>query len=262
MTFLPAEAGAKLSCEFLSFNVEAESNCDYDWLKIYDGSSTASTLLGTWCGTNSPGFIEATNESGALTFVFFSDGSVTESGWSANINCESVLLAPIADFSADSTTIVEGSSVLFTDLSLNDPASWNWTFPGGQPGTSTEQNPVVVYNTPGTYSVALVVVNAAGNDNMYKEDYILVENEVGMSANLFSKLTIYPNPASKEIFLQSDQRIIRVTIVNLMGNQIMDVSKTTGLKNLDVSSLPDGSYILIIETNDQIIYKKLQVCLP
>ncbi len=43
-------------------------------------------------------------------------------------------------------------------------ASWEWTFPGGTPSTSTLENPVVVYNAPGTYDVTLKVTDAFGSN--------------------------------------------------------------------------------------------------
>jgi hypothetical protein len=66
--------------------------------------------------------------------------------------------------------------VTFTDLSTNTPASWAWTFPGGTPASSTLQNPVVVYNTAGTYSVTLVATNAGGSSAPFTmTNYITVK---------------------------------------------------------------------------------------
>jgi PKD repeat protein/agmatine/peptidylarginine deiminase len=81
---------------------------------------------------------------------------------------------PVADFSADSTTIMEGNSVQFTDLSTNEPTTWSWSFTGGTPSTSSEKNPAVTYAGQGTFTVALTVTNAAGNDTETKVDYITV----------------------------------------------------------------------------------------
>jgi len=89
LTFNPDEDGNKLKISFLMFNVEDDSGCDYDWLKIYDGPDVSSSLIGTFCGTNSPGEILATNEEGALTFQFHSDSYINESGWTALIECDS-----------------------------------------------------------------------------------------------------------------------------------------------------------------------------
>jgi len=87
MTFLPDVSTGKIKCDFQSFDIENHANCDYDWLKIYDGENTSTTLLGTYCGTTSPGIIEATSASGALTFEFHSDSSQTRDGWEALISC-------------------------------------------------------------------------------------------------------------------------------------------------------------------------------
>lgn len=81
---------------------------------------------------------------------------------------------PEADFTADNTTVEAGATVNFTDQSTQMPTSWAWTFDGGTPATSTVQNPSVVYETPGTYSVSLTVTNAQGTDTETKTGYITV----------------------------------------------------------------------------------------
>ena len=85
------------------------------------------------------------------------------------------IIPPVADFTADNTTIYEGDSVNFTDLSSNNPDAWDWTFAGGTPGTSTVKNPTVTYNTAGTYTVTLTATNSAGSDTETKVDYITVQ---------------------------------------------------------------------------------------
>ena len=82
--------------------------------------------------------------------------------------------APTANFSASSTTIVEGESVNFTDISGNSPTSWSWNFTGGTPGTSNSQNPTITYNTAGTYEVSLTATNAQGSDTETKSGFITV----------------------------------------------------------------------------------------
>jgi len=79
---------------------------------------------------------------------------------------------PVANFSANPTTVIVGQSVQFTDLSTNGPTSWAWTFTGGTPTTSTAQNPSIAYNTAGTYDVSLIATNGAGSDTETKASYI------------------------------------------------------------------------------------------
>lgn len=77
--------------------------------------------------------------------------------------------APIADFSADNTDLCAGSTVEFTDLSWNADVdaswAWSWTFSGGTPATSNDQNPTITYNSAGTYNVTLTVSNSTGSDS-------------------------------------------------------------------------------------------------
>ncbi len=88
---------------------------------------------------------------------------------------------PVADFSASETQITAGNSVTFTDLSENIPTSWSWTFEGGTPATSTEQNPTVTYSEPGEYTVTLVASNTFGSDTETKTAYISVAAVYNMS---------------------------------------------------------------------------------
>lgn len=81
---------------------------------------------------------------------------------------------PSADFSGNNLTICENATVNFTDQSSNTPTSWQWSFPGGTPSTSTLQNPQVTYAAGGIYSVTLVASNAAGSDTLVKTNYISV----------------------------------------------------------------------------------------
>jgi PKD repeat protein len=81
---------------------------------------------------------------------------------------------PVADFAGNPTTLVEGNTVQFTDLSQSDPTSWSWDFPGGTPSSTTEQNPSVVYNTAGTYSVTMTATNDLGSNTKTVTNYITV----------------------------------------------------------------------------------------
>ena len=81
---------------------------------------------------------------------------------------------PVADFTANATSVTAGGSISFTDLSSNNPTEWSWSFPGGTPSGSTAQNPTVTYNTAGTYTVELTASNSAGSDTETKTNYIIV----------------------------------------------------------------------------------------
>ena len=81
---------------------------------------------------------------------------------------------PVANFTADPTEGCTPLVVAFDDLSTNAPTSWLWTFEGGTPGTSTNQNPVVTYNSPGSFDVTLKATNAQGSNTVIFTNYITV----------------------------------------------------------------------------------------
>jgi PKD repeat protein len=84
------------------------------------------------------------------------------------------LYFPLAtDFSATPTSGCTPLTVAYTDLSAGATA-WNWSFPGGTPATSTQQNPTVVYNTVGAFDATLVASNPSANaqGTMTKTGYI------------------------------------------------------------------------------------------
>lgn len=120
MTFNPDTAEHLMSVQFEEFDIEPETNCEYDWLKIYDGSNTNAALLGTWCGSNSPGLVTATNTSGSLTFSFHSDGSETGTGWKATINC--IPSVSVTEFTNSEIRVFPNPiSLNYTTIESNQP---------------------------------------------------------------------------------------------------------------------------------------------
>ncbi|MCF8464303.1 MAG: PKD domain-containing protein [Flavobacteriales bacterium] len=85
---------------------------------------------------------------------------------------------PTVAFYVDNTLGCEGFSVDFEDTSFGadeDPSwVWNWSFPGGTPSTSNEQNPTVTYNTAGTYNVSLTITNNAGTASETTQNAVTV----------------------------------------------------------------------------------------
>lgn len=103
-----------------------------------------------------------------------------------NINISaSIGAAPVADFFATDTACL-GSTVQYYNLSGMNGQSYQWTFPGGTPSTSTLPNPSITYNTAGAHSVSLVVSNTLGSDSIYKSNKIYVGSSVSPSVSIAS----------------------------------------------------------------------------
>jgi PKD repeat protein len=96
------------------------------------------------------------------------------SGLVTNNNKCSATGAPIASFTASSTSVCVGQTVTFTNTSTGSGNTYSWTFQGGTPGTSTATNPTITYNTAGTYNVTLVATNSNGSNTATQTAYITV----------------------------------------------------------------------------------------
>jgi PKD repeat protein len=95
---------------------------------------------------------------------------------------------PIADFVANSVLVCVGGNLQFTDFSYSGQAQgWFWTFDGGTPSTSTDQNPLISYNTPGIYNVTLKVINANGSDSIMKQNLVTVKPLTGSAQAPFTE---------------------------------------------------------------------------
>ncbi|MBL7898980.1 MAG: PKD domain-containing protein, partial [Crocinitomicaceae bacterium] len=92
---------------------------------------------------------------------------------------------PVADFVADITTVIQGGSVNFTDLSTNFPTSWSWSVSPSAGVTyinstsSTSQDPTMQFTNTGLYTITLVATNGVGNDTEVKTNYINVISSGG-----------------------------------------------------------------------------------
>lgn len=84
------------------------------------------------------------------------------------------IASPTAAFSANETSGCFPLAVNFENQSSGFMNTFTWTFEGGTPGTSTEENPVVTYNQPGRYKVTLRTANPAGGDTIVQENLIAV----------------------------------------------------------------------------------------
>ncbi|MCW3075584.1 MAG: hypothetical protein JWO32_193 [Bacteroidetes bacterium] len=75
--------------------------------------------------------------------------------------------APFAAFNTQFSAGCINTALQFNDQSANNPTSWNWSFAGGSPATSTVQNPSVTFSATGVYTVSLVSANVNGPSAAY-----------------------------------------------------------------------------------------------
>ncbi len=191
LTLLPSVSGAKISANFTTFRLFNEGACgaplDNDFLKIYDGPNDSSPLIGTYCATNSPGIITATNADGALTFYFHTNVSNREEGFVADISTTNSgdTEAPTIPIGLTSSNItqtsvnlswnastdnvgVTGYDVYQNDISIATVTTTNTTISGLTAGT--------------TYSFKVKARDAAGNTSDFSNEInIITDTNTGIT---------------------------------------------------------------------------------
>jgi PKD repeat protein len=173
---------------YQEWNFENQVSSGSELIIIPDHSDSYSVTLN----------VQTCNNSNSATFNFFVN------------DCN----LPTASFSVDNGTVCENAPVQFRDRSIN-ATSWSWTFPGGNPSTSTDQNPIVTYSTAGVYSALLNSSNTNGGQTI-------------MSVNC---VVVHPNPSQP--------------VITAIGNQLnstMADSYTWYYNSNLISSAANSSY--------------------
>jgi len=145
--------------------------------------------------------------------------------------------APSVNFTATPTTICAGNSVQFTDLSTDNPTSWLWSFPGGSPSSSTDQNPLVIYGNSGIYDVTLTATNATGSNTGTIQSFITVDaNNPSFTASASGLTAFFTNqtfPAASSYSWD-------------FGDPASGANNTSTLENPQHTYPADGVYLITL----------------
>jgi PKD repeat protein len=183
-----------------------------------------------------------------------------------------VYLVPKVQFKVDTVIGCEPFTVKFHDHSSSDVIEWSWLFENGNPSSSKEINPTVVFNKIGKYTVGLSVKNTNGTNSLIKTQYIQVVSTVYCPEStktkrfLFSEnpfqdsqvnrntlqdnreLFIFPNPAREYIHVafETKNEPVQIAIYDLTG-RIIYTAKYTGTGcNVNTANWNKGTYFLRI----------------
>jgi len=111
-----------------------------------------------------------------------------------------IAIGPVAAFTANNTQPCTGATVHFTDNSAGNPTSWSWTFEGGTPSTSIQQNPDVVYANAGTFDVTLTVSDGTNSNTLTKNDYITAITQPGQAAQPAGDIWVCTNLVTTSLY--------------------------------------------------------------
>jgi PKD repeat protein len=165
-----------------------------------------------------------------------------------------VVMSVNANFTSDLTTTCFDDEIQFTNLSLGAD-SYLWVFEGGNPATSTDENPLVTYSSIGSYDVMLIAYDSETSDTLVMENYISVEECTGINQSTFtSDIRIYPNPTNGIVSIQSNYNkstMTSIKVYNTYGQMLYIEEKVNigdkQIKTLDFSKLEKGLYFIEIQ---------------
>ena len=235
MTFMPASQGSMIGVTFSEFSTEG----GYDFLYIYDGSSTNATLIGEYSGGENPGQVIATNNEGALTFRFTSDGWTTSSGWAAHVYCVSE--EPLSVIvTANPEVIDDGETSQLNAVASGGDGNYTYHWEPAETLSSPNiANPVATpVEAETTYKVS--VTDGLGNTvdgevTVTIRDWTV--NESGLKA-----LKIYPNPNNGNFFIEAESEVI-YQLYNSVGQCIL-TGICNGQVQVKAEVLQQGIYFL------------------
>ncbi len=150
---------------------DKSSGLPYQWFWTFEGAETSNSTE-----KNPKGILYNNPGSFAVTLTVSNSGG-SDTSYVAGYITVSDTTKPIPGFYASDTVTCSGNTVHFYDQSSRCPAGWTWNFiPNNVTYTDStdmhSQNPVVLFNEPGVYTVTLRVSNNAGQRTAIKENYM------------------------------------------------------------------------------------------
>jgi hypothetical protein len=266
-----------ITLNFTAFETENVN----DYVKVYDGATSASPLLGTFSGINIPSSIVSTG--GALFIEFVTDQVVSKKGWSANYysTASSVvqLCSGLTSFTADFGTLSDGSGA------YNYSNNMNCTFLINPSGATSVKLHFLSFNTEsgfdyvrvyngattaspliGAYSGATIPSDVTASSGVMLVEFVsnssntrsgweatyTVTRPVNIMDSEEVAVEVFPNPGTSEIMFKGElQEIAIVKIHSVMGELLFQQHGFTNdqSRTLSVDSWPSGVYFIIFETH-------------
>jgi hypothetical protein len=142
-------------------------------------------------------------------------------------------------------------SSLILSPGVFDTYSWNT----GQLTDSIIVGPIL---NPGVITYTVDVTSALCNSTASVT--ITFDNCIGIEEIKSHSLNAYPNPANDNFTINTDfTKNYELKIYDNQGKTVMVQEMVGTVKNIDVSVLEQGVYILTISDGNQVVRKKLQI---
>ncbi len=158
------------------------------------------------------------------------------------------------DFTADKTEIKTSETIHFQNLSSDGAETFEWTFQGADPATSTQENPDQIrYTVAGEYDVMLKVTGNIQTKEIVKPKMIKVNLVTDIEKN--EVFEVYPNPGPGTFIVKGLQKMFSVVLVNSLGEHVIEIKDVTD-NEVKLHANP-GVYILKIVSGRDVYLKKV-----
>ncbi len=99
------------------------------------------------------------------------------------------------------------------------------------------------------------------NDDADENPYIIVLHGSGATATSVEEITdnidIYPNPCDDYLFVRSTQQPRTIRLYDMSGRQVLNVPNPKTLTGINLSHLPQATFVLKVETKDGTISRRI-----
>jgi hypothetical protein len=223
------------------------SFCEQGVLTLDAGYPGASYVWNTGATSQQ---ISVTNQSGKY-WVYVDAGPNCQSSDTIN-----VLISPLPSVAGISYLKSGLNSYMFSPSGASNVNSYLWMFSDGTKDTAKNPSHTFASNHP---EVTLVLFNDCGTDTIS----LVLPSSVSDNRLLSSSAKIYPNPANDLVTIEidADKNIQNITIVDNVGRIVYreSISDLVHKKQINVSALPTGYYIVRVFADDTIINIPLNV---
>jgi len=265
----------------LSFQrFELENNEDY--VSIYDGADESAPLIGNFSGNNLPDEITSSGNKLFVTFTseennaapgFFASFSTERPEWCSGMTVLTEQTGEISDGSHQ--FYYENNSLCMWQIIPPEAATLTLNFTKFQTEEDTDVLKIYdlstntllaelsgIYNPPNlpdpvsSPSGKMFITFTTNGDTRfdgweawYETDLVAIEETSSML-----NFEVYPNPANESITISINQEVstsLNIELCNFLGQPIFhEVFTKSGINQLNVSSVPDGLYLLKIHNAD------------
>ena len=97
-------------------------------------------------------------------------------------------------------------------------------------------------------------------NNLQKEFYVKVIEGNDIKEVNTNKINLYPNPSNNQFTLDNGQELIKeVALYDVMGRKVQHLTVNAFSTTVNVSDLPNGIYVVKINTASEVIVRKVQI---